>query len=175
MVPGSGDGACVFHLGKPEVRDLGLAVFSEKDIGWFHIPMDHARVVDMLQRISHTGDESRDVTEISEGRVLLLSELIQFPDQGRTAFHELHGDVVRPDLFTHRIDGHDTGMVLPAAGLCLLVFKHAFVRQETHAFIAFSVGAALLTWVCLEMSERGTSRARGMRAAGALHAELVVL
>jgi hypothetical protein len=47
------------------------------------------------------------------------------------------------------------------------VFKHAFVRQETHAFFAFSVGGAVLTWLWLERSGQGPAWARALRAAAA--------
>jgi hypothetical protein len=60
-----------------------------------------------------------------------------------------------------------SGLTLPAAGLLLLLFKHAFVRQETHAFFAFSVGGAVLTWLWLERSGQGPAWARALRAAAA--------
>jgi len=58
--------------------------------------------------------------------------------------------------------------VLPAAGLLLLTFKHAFVRHETHAFLVFGVGSAVLGWIALEAAGRGSRLGRALRAAGTL-------
>lgn len=59
-------------------------------------------------------------------------------------------------------------LILPGAGLLLLTLKHAFVRQETHVLTGFSVGSLLLTWICLELADRGRWLSRGLRWAGAL-------
>jgi hypothetical protein len=68
-------------------------------------------------------------------------------------------------------------LLLPAAGLSVLVFKHAFIRQQTHAFMAFSVGTLLALWVALEVGRAGSPVQRALRAAGvtALLAGSVVL
>jgi hypothetical protein len=59
-------------------------------------------------------------------------------------------------------------LALPACGLLVLVFKHAFVRQETHVFLAFSVGAALLTWIAVEAASGGEGRGSRLCATAAL-------
>jgi hypothetical protein len=59
-------------------------------------------------------------------------------------------------------------LLLPAAGLAALVFKHAFIRQETHVPIAFSVGSLLALWVVLETAGDGGRPAQRMRLCGAL-------
>jgi hypothetical protein len=57
-------------------------------------------------------------------------------------------------------------LALPLSGLLLISFKHAFVRHETHAFIAFTVGSAALTWMWLETANRGASWSRLLRWCG---------
>jgi len=57
-------------------------------------------------------------------------------------------------------------LALPLTGLLLIAFKHAFVRHETHAFIAFSVGSVALTWIFLETVDRGPVSARLLRWCG---------
>lgn len=64
--------------------------------------------------------------------------------------------------------GRHLHLVIPAGMLLLLVFKHAFVRQETHAFIAFSVGGLLLAWLAVETWGRGARWAGATRVAGAV-------
>jgi len=59
-------------------------------------------------------------------------------------------------------------LVLPFVGLLLITFKHAFVRQETHAFLAFVVGSVVLAWIALAAAGRGRGVARAARACGAL-------
>jgi hypothetical protein len=59
-------------------------------------------------------------------------------------------------------------LIVPAAGLLLLTFKHAFVRHETHAFLALGVGSVVLSWIALESAGYGGPVDRGLRAAGVL-------
>jgi hypothetical protein len=59
-------------------------------------------------------------------------------------------------------------LVLPFVGLLLITFKHAFVRHETHAFLAFIVGGIALSWIALAAAGRGRRTARVARACGAL-------
>jgi hypothetical protein len=59
-------------------------------------------------------------------------------------------------------------LVMPAAGLLLLTFKHAFVRHETHGFLALGVGSIVLSWIALESAGYGGRVGRGLRAAGVL-------
>jgi len=63
--------------------------------------------------------------------------------------------------------GAAASLVLPAAVLFLIAGKHAFGRQETHVFIAFSVGATLMTWIALELAGRGALPGRVLYRAGA--------
>ncbi len=57
---------------------------------------------------------------------------------------------------------------LPLAGLLAITFKHAFVRHETHAFLAFEVGSIALTWLVLDAWGRGARPGQALRAAGAV-------
>jgi hypothetical protein len=59
-------------------------------------------------------------------------------------------------------------LVLPFLGLLVITFKHAFVRHETHAFLAFGVGSIVIAWIALASAGRGYRWARATRAAGAL-------
>ncbi len=59
-------------------------------------------------------------------------------------------------------------LVLPFVGLLLITFKHAFVRHETHAFLAFVVGSVVLAWIALASAGRGHRMARAARGCGAL-------
>ncbi len=59
-------------------------------------------------------------------------------------------------------------LVFPFVGLLLITFKHAFVRQETHAFLAFVVGSVVLAWIALASAGRGHRMARAARGCGAL-------
>jgi hypothetical protein len=59
-------------------------------------------------------------------------------------------------------------LMMPAAGLLLVTFKHAFVRHETHAFLALGVGSIVLSWIALETAACGARVGRGMRTAGVL-------
>jgi hypothetical protein len=48
-----------------------------------------------------------------------------------------------------------------------LAFRHAFTRQETHSGIAFTVGAAVVTWVALLLWGAGPGWSRWARAGAA--------
>lgn len=66
-----------------------------------------------------------------------------------------------------RCGGAFAALVLPFLGLLAITFKHAFVRQETHAYIAFEVGAVVLAWIVLELDALGGAYGRRMRRIGA--------
>ena len=58
-------------------------------------------------------------------------------------------------------------LLVAAAGVWALAFRHAFNRQETHFAIAFSVSAVVVTWVTLALVGSGPAWSRRLRAGSA--------
>lgn len=58
-------------------------------------------------------------------------------------------------------------LAFPSCGLLAITFKHAFIRHETHAFLAFTVGSVLLVWLMLAQRSWLRMRAGVLLLAGA--------
>jgi len=58
-------------------------------------------------------------------------------------------------------------LLVSVAGVMALAFRHAFTRQETHSGIAFTVGAAVVTWVALLLWGSGPGWSRWARSGAA--------